>query len=75
MFIQPSTENTFCHLHNLATGQTLLSFLSSFLHSPGSPTTQLDISLALLKAVWPENKISKHVSSYGPLEQEGGCVS
>lgn len=46
----------------------------SSLHSPGSSTTQLHINLALLKAVWSENKTSKHMSHYYPLEQEG-CVS
>lgn len=65
--------NTLCHFHNLATGQTLLGFSPSFLHSPASPTTQLDINLVLLKVFQPENKTSECIL-LSLLKQERSCV-
>lgn len=68
-----STVDPLSHIHSVAADQTLPSLLPSFLHSRASPTAQLDISLALLKVVWPENKTSKNISYYYSLEQERGC--
>lgn len=72
---QPSIVDTFCNFHNLAIGQTLLGFFSSFLHSLASPIAQLNISLALLKAVWLKIKPQKNTCYYYSVEQERVHVS